>query len=103
MHGVRKIVGPLGAKPKLLAGATPHLTYNGGPLLANVEVHTVYWGESWNTDPLMNQLEGFMNFVVTSSLIDQLSEYSVPGFTIGPGTREPVRWWLRDRVRRLTI
>jgi hypothetical protein len=85
---IRKIVSPHGAKPKRVAGAAgPQLVYNGGPLLANVEVTTIYWGSAWNSDPLMNQLEAFFNFVVASSLIDQLAEYSVPGFTVGRGKR----------------
>jgi hypothetical protein len=84
MPVTRKIVG-VGRPKRVVKAAAAQLTYNGGPLLANVEVTTIYWGSAWNTDPLMAQLEGFFNFVVGSSLLDQLGEYSVPGFTIGHG------------------
>lgn len=72
-------------KESKLRAATPQLTYHGGPLLANVEVATIYWGSAWASDPLRTQLDEFFNFVVTSSLLDQLGEYSQPGFTIGHG------------------
>src|SRR6266704_2126857 len=67
----------------------PHLTYNNGPLLANVEVFTVFWGGAWQNQPaltnLSNNINDFFKFILTSSLIDQLSEYSVPGHAIGHG------------------
>jgi hypothetical protein len=31
---------------------SPHLSYRGGPLLANVEVFTVFWGAAWQDAPL---------------------------------------------------
>src|SRR5215470_6780294 len=76
-HLIRKIVG---------ATTGPQLTYRGGPLIANVQVTTIFWGSAWTTDPLRAQLDAFFDFVVTSSLIDQLAEYNVPGFTIGHGS-----------------
>jgi hypothetical protein len=74
------------------AGATPtpELVYNGGPLLAAVEVFTVFWGDSWQAAAgaaLTNQLNGFFDFVLASELIDQLAEYSTQQTTIGHGTR----------------
>jgi hypothetical protein len=65
---------------------TPQLTYRGGPLLANVEVTTIFWGSAWSADPLRAQLDAFFDFIVGSSLIDQLSEYNVTGYTIGHGS-----------------
>jgi hypothetical protein len=76
-HLVRKIVG---------AAVGPKLTYRGGPLIANVQVTTIFWGSAWAGDPLRAQLDAFFDFVVTSSLIDQLAEYNVAGFTIGHGS-----------------
>lgn len=76
------------ASPKIKRGAQAapvNMTYRGGPLLSNVEVTTIYWGSSWLTDPLQPQLDAFFNFIVSSSLVNQLSEYSVPNFPIGPG------------------
>ncbi len=79
--------------PKFAAKAhtkSPVLTYNNGPLLANVEVFTVFWGGDWKNQPalasLAQSINGFFTFILTSSLIDQLSEYNVPGLTIGHGS-----------------
>ena len=79
----RNIVRPNHVR-RIVAGQ-PQLVYNGGPLLANVEATTIYWGSAWQTDPLRAQLDGFFDFVVSSSLVDQLTEYNVPGFSIGHG------------------
>jgi hypothetical protein len=70
--------------------ARPKLTYRGGPLLPAVEVFTFFWGVAWEqapVAPLVQQINQFFDFVVTSPLIDQLAEYSVPGTSIGHGSR----------------
>jgi len=72
-----------------LAAAAPNLTYNGGPLLANVEVVAVFWGSEWSDSPLADlaqQVGAFFGFVVTSPYLDQLAEYGVPGTPIGQGS-----------------
>lgn len=83
---VKNIVSPK-KKPRRIVGTAglPHLTYRGGPLIQNVKVTTIYWGSAWSNDPIRAQLDAFLDFIVTSSLIDQLAEYNVPGFTIGHG------------------
>jgi hypothetical protein len=72
------------------AAAAPHLTYRNGPLLTAVQVFTVFWGSAWrqasNSD-LLNPINQFFDYVLSSQLIDQLSEYSVPGQAIGHGSR----------------
>ena len=81
---------PLHTAPWLAAAVTPRLTYRSGPLLTNVEVFTVFWGKAWQdaaNAALANQLNDFFDFILASKLIDQLSEYSVPGKTIGHGKR----------------
>jgi hypothetical protein len=68
--------------------AAPHLTYRNGPLLTSVEVFTIFWGAAWQETAnagLLKQMNDFFDFVLTSALIDQLDEYSVPGKTIGHG------------------
>lgn len=73
---------------KLAPSVAPHLTYRNGPLLTAVEVFTVFWGAAWQQNPnagLLTQVNQFFNFILTSQLIDQLSEYSVPGKSIGHG------------------
>jgi hypothetical protein len=87
VHSVDELATPAhGAAPPPAA----QLTYRGGPLLSAVEVFTVFWGAAWSNPPqsdLANQLNSFFDFVLTSPLIDQLNEYSVPGKPIGHGKR----------------
>ncbi|HME07771.1 MAG TPA: hypothetical protein VKG25_11995 [Bryobacteraceae bacterium] len=71
------------------AAPPPHLSYRGGPLMTSVEIFTVFWGKPWTTAPLTTtaqNLNKFFQFIVTSPLIDQLMEYSVPQFPIGHGS-----------------
>ena len=66
------------------------LTYHGGPLLSAVEVVPIFWGGAWEQMPLRDlivQVNQFFDFILTSSLIDLLAEYSVPGNEIGHGRR----------------
>ena len=75
---------------KSLAHPPPgtQMTYRNGPLLTSVNVRTIFWGAVWNgaQAALVGQLNAFFSFVVTSSLIDQLDEYSVQGQKIGHGS-----------------
>ena len=66
----------------------PRLTYRGGPLLSAVETFLFFWGEAWQQQQdLVDKLSGFFDYVVSSPLVDQLSEYDVQDFTIGHGKR----------------
>src|ERR1700674_3783374 len=70
----------------IAAPPAANLIYRGGPLLESVKVFTIFWGQAWQTSPnatLANQINQFFEFVVSSALVDQLAEYSVPGQTIG--------------------
>jgi len=70
--------------------ANPALTYRSGPLLSNVEVFTIFWGSTWQKPPqstMVDQLNGFFDRILAGPLLEQLTEYSVPGKTIGPGQR----------------
>ena len=79
------------ADAKIAASAAPLLTYRGGPLLTAVEVTTLFLGSGWQRQAalktLQTEINAFFDFVLTSSLIDQLSEYSVAGKAIGHGMR----------------
>jgi len=75
---------------RVAAAVAPQLTYRGGPLLTAVEVFTIFWGAEWNQSPqsvVMKNMNLFFDFILTSALMDQLGEYSVPGKTIGHGAR----------------
>ena len=81
---------PLHTAPRLGAATTPQFTYRNGPLLTNVEVFTVFWGQAWQdatNSAVVKQMNEFFDFVLTSKLLDQLAEYSVEGKTIGHGAR----------------
>lgn len=66
--------------------ANPQLTYRGGPLLANVEVFTVFWGFHWSARSAeMNNINNFFTAILKSSLMQQLTEYNTKGYTIGNG------------------
>jgi hypothetical protein len=70
--------------------AAPQLTYRNGPLIASAEVFVVFWGAAWQSAPinaLVPAIDGFFDYVLTSPLIDQLSEYSVPAYAIKHGKR----------------
>ena len=81
---------PLHPHVRDAAAAAPHLTYRNGPLLTNVEVFTIFWGADWQiaaNNQISQQMNAFFDFVLSSKLIDQLAEYSVPGKSIGHGKR----------------
>jgi hypothetical protein len=70
--------------------AKARLTYRGGPLLSEVQVFVFFWGDAWQQEPqveLVPQMNSFFDYVLTSEMMDQLSEYSVPGRAISHGTR----------------
>ena len=77
--------------PRIASTVSPNLTYRGGPLLTNVQVFAIFWGKAWNdaaNTPLVTHMNEFFDFILTSKLLDQLSEYNVPGQSIGHGTRK---------------
>jgi hypothetical protein len=66
----------------------PALNYNGGPLLTNVQLHAVYWGDWWNTTTGKSQrgtMDIFLQHLVKSKFVTDLAQFSRPGMTIGPG------------------
>jgi len=75
---------------RVAAAVAPKLTYRSGPLLTAVEVFTIFWGAEWKQAPqsaLVTSMNLFFDYILTSALLDQLGEYSVPGKTIGHGKR----------------
>jgi hypothetical protein len=66
-----------------VAGAGTQLTYYGGPVIANVVIHAVYWG---NSVAFQSHLNDFYRSVTNSSYMDWLSEYNTPTQQIGRGT-----------------
>ena len=80
-----RLVAPAPGAPPTSA---PSLTYRGGPLLTAAQIFTFFWGDAWQSQPqagVAPQVIQFFDFIVTSALIDQLGEYSVPSRPIGYG------------------
>ena len=76
------------AAPGIPASPPPQLTYRNGPLLGAVEVYVIFWGSDWANAPqsgIAQSLTQFFPFVLTSPLLDQMAEYSVPGTSIEHG------------------
>ncbi|ORY44535.1 ADP-ribosylglycohydrolase [Rhizoclosmatium globosum] len=67
-----------------LAAASAHLTYYGGPVIPNVEVHPIFYGNA----NYQSQTNAFYAGVVQSSWYDVLAQYNVyrgsavPGFSV---------------------
>ena len=81
---------PLRADALAAPIAPARLTYRGGLLLTSVQLFTFFWGTAWQQDPqagLVSQINECFDFILTSALMDQLAEYSVPGSAIGHGSR----------------
>lgn len=77
---------PLATTQRLLQ-PPPGLSYRGGPLIPNVSIHVLYWGNYWSTasSPSTTDIDNFFSYIVTSPYITQLAEYSVPAHPIGLG------------------
>jgi len=81
------------AQPSPEAAPAPpaaRLTYRNGPLISAVEVVTIFWGGAWTAAPhaaMVGRLNQFFDFILTSALIDQLTEYNVRKHAITHGRR----------------
>ncbi len=81
---------PLRSAPRLPSVTAPQLTYRGGPLLTSVQVCSIFWGAAWQESEnaaLIEHMDNFFDFILSSKLMDQLAEYSVEGQPIGHGAR----------------
>jgi len=79
-----------GAAAPIKGAPAPILVNHGGPVLGSVEVVPIYWGNAWangGNATLSTQLDEFFDFILTSSLIDLLKEYSTSSTQIGRGRR----------------
>jgi hypothetical protein len=87
-HPIRIVPLHPGAARAAAPQVPAQLTYRDGPLLTSVQVFTIFWGAAWQQSPqsdLLTRLNQFFDFVLSSELLDQLDEYSVPGKKIGHG------------------
>jgi hypothetical protein len=65
------------------------LDNHGGTVIESVQVVPIYWGAAWGgaQATLASQIDGFFDFIVTSSVIDMLGEYGLEGTPIQHGSR----------------
>jgi hypothetical protein len=87
-HPIRIVPLHPGAARAAAPQVPAQLTYRNGPLLTSVQVFTIFWGAAWQQAPqsdLLTRTNQFFDFILSSELLDQLSEYSVPGKKIGHG------------------
>ena len=87
-NGAINIV-PLHAPEAPTVTRTPQLVYNNGPLLTAVQVFTIFWGASWQEPSFTNivqNINNFFSFILTSPLMDQLTEYNTQEQQIGHGS-----------------
>src|SRR5713101_5893655 len=83
-------IAPLHLPGALAVTPAARLAYRNGPLIAAVEVFTIFWGSGWKKAPqsgMIGQLNQFFDVILTSALIDQLAEYSVAKYSITHGKR----------------
>lgn len=75
---------------KAAAPQSAKLVYNNGPLIAKAQVFAIFWGTAWQQAALsamIPEVSKFFDEILTSPLIDQLAEYSVPQYSIQQGKR----------------
>jgi hypothetical protein len=79
------------------------VAYHGGPLLTNVQVETVFYGQAWYYNPTLYQstgdLDTVLNDVTQSSYMDMLAEYGVGRGQFQDGVinlSDPPRGWVVD-------
>jgi len=88
-HPIRVVPMHPGAA-RVAEAAAAQLTYRGGPLLTAAQVFTIFWGAAWQdaaNGAVMAKMNQFFDYILTSSLMDQLAEYSVAGQSVGHGSR----------------
>ncbi|KAI9202688.1 uncharacterized protein BJ171DRAFT_512957, partial [Polychytrium aggregatum] len=101
---------------ELAAASSSGLTYYGGPVIANIDVHPIYYGGNVN---YQSQMDTFYSAIVGAPYISWLSEYNTPTQNIGTGTfgtsisknsglststtDDAIQTWLRSLVKSGTI
>lgn len=85
MKSANALEAPQGAQS---SGSGPLFQYYGGytvGVIKKIAIYAIYWGDEWSTlnypggTLLTDQIDDFLSFVVGSSFIDHLEEYSEPG------------------------
>jgi hypothetical protein len=65
------------------------VTYHGGPLIPNIEVDAIYYGQAWANYPtLRQQIDTYLRYLPQSCYMALLAEYSVGPYHIGAGRLE---------------
>lgn len=84
---VQKDHGTFKLSPQALSAPSgAKLTYNGGPVIANVEVFVIYWGGKAKVAYSGSKIESFYAGVTNSAWFDSMAQYSTSTTTIGRGS-----------------
>ncbi len=70
----------IGRVPHLPSGTTGQMNWYGGPVFSKVNVVSVIWGSSVNSQTVAT-MPGFLAAIVNSTFQDQLGQYSTAGLT----------------------
>jgi len=82
----QRATGPLAVTNGSSPGpAGAQLVYNGGPVISNVQVVVVYWGNNVSS-VVTNGITGFYQTVVDSTYLDLMYEYSTKGVNYNGNT-----------------
>jgi hypothetical protein len=95
MPSPRNIVPPAaflapGMRAPIVNAPAAHLSNHGGPVLQAVQVIPIYWGAAWATGTTATQatqLDGFFDYILTSTMMDMLAEYGTSSTPIQHGSR----------------
>jgi len=74
--------------PRAAKGAFPNFIFNGGPVIAKPNVHTSFWGASWDAaaaKPVMDRLNQFLTDLMNSEFMNVRAQYGA-GTGKGSGT-----------------
>jgi hypothetical protein len=74
--------GASGAFSVSMSCASSLLTYHGGPIIQNPNIHPVFWSQSVN---YQSQLNSFYSAISTGPFMSFLSQYSTANYAIGNG------------------
>jgi hypothetical protein len=88
LHAPGNLLPP--TRDRAVAAARPLLRYRKGPLISAVEVFTIFWGSAWTSAPqsgMIDSLNEFFDYILTSALVDELAEYKASHYKIGHGRR----------------
>src|SRR5579863_9154080 len=71
--------GLIEGNPPLVGGNHPDFNYQGGPIIKDPQVYTIYFGDAWGGAPSTrtNRLDQFISDLMNSQYMNMLAQYGV--------------------------